>query len=398
MHALSRACVLSFIVWASTPALADAKLKACMLIPDGTQRLACYDAALERDAAKILKVDEDRVNACGPVDDKLVLAALDPKKEIPPYCLRVTKDVHPTKRIERTPPQIPPATAAAPEAKDESWRGRWLRHGRIRATTDIASANESPAEYSSTHSAGRTSGSGKGAVILLQKGSLELFEWADQEPTTSWYGGLGFAYDKTNADPTQHTSTQNLRLGRFWLLDPQTATSALGHRSAADLALVIQADDTADTRIGSLEARFDWGRRWFRDDRFGRTVHEHVISATVGLFHDRILDDRGGKLVGQGPRSSSGGLVKLGATFKWPLQGLSDFAPDTYSVSGAYEAELDGRRREATDYSISLQWKRAGRSGSKQGLKIERTLGGSFRAGESKSPKTKVSFTYLLGK
>lgn len=404
-----RAAALAAALSPSAATANEAELKACRFITHDTERLACYDRVLKRDKDFITKARAlDAL--CDPVDDRRVKEAFaasagpghDSRPESQPYCL-----LAPGTRTERTAPTLaplPPADAAStPPTRAQGADVKLSEMIFVRATPSLSGKNEEPAEFSNVRSGGSTRGASKAALLLVGRGSLSLFE-DRADPLTTFYGGLGFARDKTNADVTKWVSTQNLRAGYWWIANPLRKSEPVDSWRAHDLAVDVRADDTLDTRTGSLEASTEIGRRYFADDRFGRTHHEVLVSVGATLFADWVLRDRravlrnGTSEQARRPESARGIVLRLDSSLTLPkLPFAPRLTPEKLKLASLYAREASGEERRSTQHSLALAWvfQRAG--GGKQGLALERTLGGNFRLGEPEAPKTSLKLTVSYG-
>jgi hypothetical protein len=316
--------------------------QACSLIPSDSERLACYDGALNR--SKRLAAFQERPASAAAV------AAEFPEAPAPKYPLF------------------------------------------LRASTSLSAKNEDPAELSLQRTGGDTTGSAKAALIWVKSGSLDVFDLKNKNGTP--YLGVGFKRDKS--DPSKPVSGKNVR-GGYWvawnpLSDKGNEESAL----AGDFGLQLDNDSVTGRRTAVFEVDIDGYYRWQRIGVFGRQLSRQIIRLGVTPYVDRVLRDPKA-----GAGSSHGLEFRIGASstisqwldLGWPT-------PESLNWLSTHARELGGLQRRSTEHSLSLNWLFRSSANGQQGLKLERSIGGNFRAGEDavKAGKTSLKFTASYGK
>ncbi|MFN0185276.1 MAG: hypothetical protein ACKVQR_15805, partial [Aquabacterium sp.] len=216
------------------PLLAQTHIQACMRLNVDTERLACYDMALDRKGESKRALTEAEVRNAFPTQP---VAAL-------------------------------PATPAASKA-DDAGKLKYF----IRATTAVTSENKQAAELALAHTGGENHGIAKGAVILMTEGSLDALETAKLEGG-AFYGGIGVHRDWSN--PESPTSAADLRLG-YWRVHTSRKALESGITRTLNLTGGWKVDRVKQTRTAQFEPAFDFARYWVKADAVDRLLYKRHL-------------------------------------------------------------------------------------------------------------------------
>lgn len=324
--------------------LAQTEIDACKRIKAETERLACYDRALEFEGVE--KIER-------PLGDAEIKSVFH-------------KD------------------GAASASKQVIF---------IRSATSIAADNGDPAEIALSQSGGRTTGSAKAALLWIPDGKLGVLS-TDAVGGLKPYFGLGFERDKTKELQSEQVATQTLRAGLRSVFKARGKLQT-GAAGAYEVALRIQNDDVNDSRTTSLELPVDSNYHWVSaNTRMDLLLMDRWVYAGVTPYLDHVSHT-----VANEPASRRGIAFRLGAGVTVPelpesFVTLNKLRPDLIHWGSEHVRQLNGSESRSTKHTLSTSWIIHRSHNGQQGIKLERIVGSNFRDGEDKDvAKTSVKLT-----